>query len=616
MKRFLGQMILYSILISIVNPAYALLIIDHNAVDLYDDIPQSYIDEVKKMHLNYPGESHGRGLPNGLLLLQQQDSKFAVNVTWTGQPEAPTDQHLRVSKAHWSGLGWAMYGGEEHTWTSQAAINRMNNHFAYCRDTLKNNIDAFAFGWCWDMGGTNLPDGGIDPVYNVRWAGRSYILGGGDQGRWGLDDGDTALTGNLMGINLNDYLEAWVNYEQNNPDTTIIYTTGPKDYSGENGYQEHLKHERIRNWVRNSTNRVLFDYADIVCHNNLGEQSTTSWTDYASVSHTYPRRHPENAGEDDPFGYGSGHLSNEGYLKLGKAMWVLLVRLAGWDGGSNQPPVADAGPDQSVIDNDRNGNEQVTLDASASFDPDGNIVNFVWREGGAQIATGVKPTVALSVGTHNITLTVTDNGELTDTDTVAIIVSSPDNQAPLANAGLDQTVIDSDGNGSEEVTLDGSASSDPDGTIVSFVWTEGGSQIATGVNPTVTFSVGTYNITLTVTDNGGLTATDKVVISVLKKDRKFGKLPTGCYNNVINPLKGEEAIIMVEIEEQAKVKIVLSDAKGNKIKELVDEEKDAGIYPYRWDGKDDSENLVGSGLYFIHIEAGNYRKTKKIMVVK
>lgn len=73
---------------------------------------------------------------------------------------------------------------------------------------------------------------------------------------------------------------------------------------------------------------------------------------------------------------------------------------------------------------------------------------------------------------------------------------------------------------------------------------------------------------------------------------------------------------MVEIEEQAKIKIDLYDTKGNKIKELADEEKETDVYKYYWDGKDDNGNVVGSGLYFVHIEAGNYKKTKKIVVVK
>jgi uncharacterized repeat protein (TIGR02543 family) len=86
-------------------------------------------------------------------------------------------------------------------------------------------------------------------------------------------------------------------------------------------------------------------------------------------------------------------------------------------------------------------------------------------------------------------------------------------QAPNADAGVDQTVTDSDGNGSEQVTLDGSGSSDADGTIVSYVWSEDANQIATGQQPTVSLNVGTHNITLTVTDDGGLTDTDTVTIT-------------------------------------------------------------------------------------------------------
>ena len=88
------------------------------------------------------------------------------------------------------------------------------------------------------------------------------------------------------------------------------------------------------------------------------------------------------------------------------------------------------------------------------------------------------------------------------------------NQLPIANAGIDQNITDSDNNGSELTTLDGSASSDPDGTIVSYDWSEGGVSIATGVNPQVTLGVGTHTITLTVTDDDGATDTDDVIITV------------------------------------------------------------------------------------------------------
>jgi Ca2+-binding RTX toxin-like protein len=64
------------------------------------------------------------------------------------------------------------------------------------------------------------------------------------------------------------------------------------------------------------------------------------------------------------------------------------------------------------------------------------------------------------------------------------------------------------------VLLDASASSDPDGTIVSYEWREGGMLIASGVNPTVELAVGVHPLTLTVTDDDGASASDEVVITV------------------------------------------------------------------------------------------------------
>jgi hypothetical protein len=85
---------------------------------------------------------------------------------------------------------------------------------------------------------------------------------------------------------------------------------------------------------------------------------------------------------------------------------------------------------------------------------------------------------------------------------------------PIPTAGPDQTLTDTDASSSEPVTLDGSASTDPDGTIVSYSWTENDVEIATGVTPTVELPVGEHTITLTVTDDDGLTASDTVVITV------------------------------------------------------------------------------------------------------
>jgi len=181
---------------------------------------------------------------------------------------------------------------------------------------------------------------------------------------------------------------------------------------------------------------------------------------------------------------------------------------------ANQAPTADAGSDQTVTDSDDNGSESVGLNGAGSSDPDGTIDSYVWTEAGTEIATGQSPPVSLVVGTHTITLTVTDDAGATDTDEVVITVNAVGNQAPIADAGDDQTVSDSDGNGSEPVVLDGSGSSDPDGTIALYVWTEAGTEIATGQSPSVSLAVGTHTITLTVTDDDDATDTDEVVITV------------------------------------------------------------------------------------------------------
>ncbi len=85
---------------------------------------------------------------------------------------------------------------------------------------------------------------------------------------------------------------------------------------------------------------------------------------------------------------------------------------------------------------------------------------------------------------------------------------------PIASAGPNQTVTDDNGNGSEQVALDGFGSSDPDGTIVSYSWSENGVEIAAGVNPQVNLNVGVHTVTLTVTDDAGATGIDEVVITV------------------------------------------------------------------------------------------------------
>jgi hypothetical protein len=89
---------------------------------------------------------------------------------------------------------------------------------------------------------------------------------------------------------------------------------------------------------------------------------------------------------------------------------------------------------------------------------------------------------------------------------------APANTAPTANAGPDQTVEQASAAGTQ-VTLDGSASSDPDENPLTYRWAwPGGS--ATGVKPTVTLPLGATSVTLVVNDGQADSAPDTVLITV------------------------------------------------------------------------------------------------------
>jgi uncharacterized repeat protein (TIGR01451 family) len=109
------------------------------------------------------------------------------------------------------------------------------------------------------------------------------------------------------------------------------------------------------------------------------------------------------------------------------------------------------------------------------------------------------------------------NNSATDTDTV--------NRAPVANAGLDQTV-----DASSTATLDGSQSSDPDHDALSYKWVQtAGATVTlssvTAAKPTFTAPAGNASLTFKLTVNDGrLTSSDTVMITVVRKANPAGKV--------------------------------------------------------------------------------------------
>ncbi|MCA6078779.1 PKD domain-containing protein [Fulvivirga sedimenti] len=183
----------------------------------------------------------------------------------------------------------------------------------------------------------------------------------------------------------------------------------------------------------------------------------------------------------------------------------------------NQPPVANAGP-----------NVNLTLPVNATnlngsgSDVDGTIQSYLWAKvsGPAATMTGAaQPTLQLSnlvAGTYLFRLTVTDDDGATASDDVQVTVNEQIvNQPPTANAGADITI-----QAPLSTTNLVGQGSDPDGTVLTYLWTQVSGAPATIANATLpTASIsglvpGVYVFNLEVTDEDGASDNDQVTVTV------------------------------------------------------------------------------------------------------
>lgn len=170
----------------------------------------------------------------------------------------------------------------------------------------------------------------------------------------------------------------------------------------------------------------------------------------------------------------------------------------------NEAPTADAGPDQTLNQTSPAGAE-VTLDGSGSSDPDGDALTYAWTWSGGS-AAGETPVVTLPAGTTEVTLEVSD-GDLSDTDTVSITVSS---SGPDADFSATPT------SGDEPLVVTFTDNSTSAEGIVSWLWDFGDGQTSSDVSPAHTYSDnGTYAASLTVQEADGQadTATMEITVS-------------------------------------------------------------------------------------------------------
>ena len=188
---------------------------------------------------------------------------------------------------------------------------------------------------------------------------------------------------------------------------------------------------------------------------------------------------------------------------------------------NNQPPTADAGTVQTVDEGDA-----VTLDGSASSDPERQPLTYVWTQTAGTLVSLSATTVSMPTFTApdlvanetlTFSLTVNDGAQDSTADTVTVTVRA-DNDAPTADAGTDQTVDEGD-----TVTLDGSASTDPESQSLTYAWTQtAGTTVSlsssSAAEPTFTApdlaANATLTFSLTVNDGAQDSTADTVTVTV------------------------------------------------------------------------------------------------------
>lgn len=193
-------------------------------------------------------------------------------------------------------------------------------------------------------------------------------------------------------------------------------------------------------------------------------------------------------------------LSNPTSASLGRATATGTIAD---DDVAPSAPVADAGPDQTVAEG-----TDVSFDGSGSGDADGDIVDYAWDFGDGETATGPTPSHAFADdGAYTVTLTVTDEGGMTDTDTVVVTVT---NVAPTIVVAADPA------EGESPLTVAFTATtSDPGADDLAVAWKLGDGATATGTETAHTYAAaGSYLVTATVTDDDGDSTSDSITVVV------------------------------------------------------------------------------------------------------
>mgnify|MGYP006280347925 CR=1 FL=1 len=167
--------------------------------------------------------------------------------------------------------------------------------------------------------------------------------------------------------------------------------------------------------------------------------------------------------------------------------------------------------------------ETVWFSAQSSFDPDGSIVSYSWdfNGDGSPDSSGRRVSRRFySSGRYDVRLTVRDNDGATSSTTQTIRVDR-ENRTPTARFSYDPGRPEP----GERIRFDGSNSSDPDGSLVSYRWDFDGDGFTDAYGRRVSRSFGSsgsYEVALTVVDDDGARASTRSTVRVVTANREPG----------------------------------------------------------------------------------------------
>jgi len=191
--------------------------------------------------------------------------------------------------------------------------------------------------------------------------------------------------------------------------------------------------------------------------------------------------------------------------------------------------------------------QSIENDSAAATYVQDTYVGWAWGEDQAGQTVSVTLAVPADAdsGEYTLDAVVEDSDGNKARSTAMATVETTDTTPPVADAGSDVTV-----DRETSVAFDGTASADDKG-IVSYEWAFGDGATAAGPTPSHTYDgPGTYEVTLTVTDEGGNEATDTLTVTVEEATTSVGATTVGANEPTTEPANSGDETAETETTTQ------------------------------------------------------------------